>query len=548
MAKNVSDYDKLAFMVKEMGTKYTFYYNMALLINKVVVPFLVSPKNDILAMVTHKDMPILYVSKSLFARNENIAHGVLVHEILHVVMKHHSRIENMILQISSTTGINQEIVYYLTKDIFNIAADIAINPYIPELKEEKYGLFPNTAEAMVGFKLPKEGSSFEDFFWSIYNGLDYQKSMSDMAKELEKIINQMQNSSGNSKAKGQKKKDGSSFGKGSTNGKETEGESKSSNGKGNKDNSGNIGDRDEIDEERKKQRKYDQSVKQIRKKHLKKRINDIIDELKKMSRSDEIIILKPDKISNKSIRKENNQSNAYIREAWVNTDDKGRGSVPGDIAEKVNQMINPPKISFSKWIRDKASYSLHRKEIPSFQHYDKRFGIIPGKKRVSKGKIVIAIDTSGSMDKNDLALALGVLNSFSKKADVISVDIDTKVNDVKKLNRRSIRSYTFKGRGGTDFDDFFDLVTGKKLKGNKTRKIKKWYKLVKDPSLIVFFTDTDGSCSYKQKDIGSTVLWITNNTYISSEVRRFGSPVVVLAKNDYTVVMPGQKSEYDSYW
>ena len=97
MAKTrVSDYDKLAYMIKEMGSKYTFYYNMALIVNKVVVPVLNSVSHDTLAMVTHKDMPVLYVSKSLFGRNETLIRGVLVHEILHLVMKHHARIPKII--------------------------------------------------------------------------------------------------------------------------------------------------------------------------------------------------------------------------------------------------------------------------------------------------------------------------------------------------------------------------------------------------------------------------------------------------------------------
>lgn len=93
---------------------------------------------------------------------------------------------------------------------------------------------------------------------------------------------------------------------------------------------------------------------------------------------------------------------------------------------------------------------------------NRRFGYAAmGSKRKNTTKLLIAVDTSGSISDQDLALALGFMKGFFKysveQLDMICFDT--------QIYKESLQKYTkppkvnkIYGRGGTDFDDIFQYV------------------------------------------------------------------------------------------
>lgn len=91
--------------------------------------------------------------------------------------------------------------------------------------------------------------------------------------------------------------------------------------------------------------------------------------------------------------------------------------------------------------------------------------------RQFKYKVNVVIDTSGSMGSDDLAKGLGFLITIGDKYDVTLYDVSAHVANKTRITRNVIndikaKGIKFKGRGGTDFQPYFDLM----LKEKQTEK------------------------------------------------------------------------------
>ena len=91
---------------------------------------------------------------------------------------------------------------------------------------------------------------------------------------------------------------------------------------------------------------------------------------------------------------------------------------------------------------------------------NRRFGYdAMGSKRDFTTKILVAVDTSGSISNADLQLALGFINKFFKYGinEINCIQFDTKIypESLMKLEKK-MDVFKIKGRGGTDFNDVFE--------------------------------------------------------------------------------------------
>ena len=173
---------------------------------------------------------------------------------------------------------------------------------------------------------------------------------------------------------------------------------------------------------------------------------------------------------------------------------KYAGKLPADLERWVDGWITPKvdwKQILADWIseRTKSEYSWMKR--------NKRFPNIylPGIDGWSIGNVVIAIDTSGSIDEIMLRKFLGALEDLrsSCKCSVDIISVDTQADAHKHYNEeQSIRGYTPIGGGGTDFSPAFEWVE---------------QKLSSYPCGLIYFTDTYGS--YPSKKPPYKTLWIT---------------------------------------
>jgi predicted metal-dependent peptidase len=170
---------------------------------------------------------------------------------------------------------------------------------------------------------------------------------------------------------------------------------------------------------------------------------------------------------------------------------EGFGNLPGEIEDVFEHIFNPRIPWESIFLNTLTSFA---KTDYSYKRQNRRFPdqIIPSLYAPHYGEVVFALDTSGSMTDHQcgaFVTAADYVMENIKPERMIIHDFDTAVRGTHIIeNGRSIRKIEFKGRGGTDLEDLFKVVSKKK------------------PLLLVVYSDLD--CDRIEKDPGFPVVWI----------------------------------------
>ena len=197
-----------------------------------------------------------------------------------------------------------------------------------------------------------------------------------------------------------------------------------------------------------------------------------------------------------------------------------RGNLPGHIKSLIDAALAPPKVPYyqliqklikgSRYSKFKRSLSrINRKRTYAFVIDEENAPAIspfPGKTRDFTFKIVILIDTSGSMNDDDVKEGLSGCKNIIEKdrhCDVTVIENDTQVRKEYKLKRVSDIDFEVKGRGGTI------LAPGIE----RAKQI--------NPDVMLCFTD--GGCddinSFPRKSLPRKIIWVVqtddNGGYIS---------------------------------
>jgi predicted metal-dependent peptidase len=108
--------------------------------------------------------------------------------------------------------------------------------------------------------------------------------------------------------------------------------------------------------------------------------------------------------------------------------------------------------------------------------------------------VTVAIDTSGSMGTEEMTTALretkGILNATGAQVEIIAAD--TRVTDVKKVQRVDDVRKLLKGGGGTDFRPVFELLE-RRSSGR--------------PDVVIYMTDGYGPAPARPP-AGMLVIWL----------------------------------------
>jgi len=138
--------------------------------------------------------------------------------------------------------------------------------------------------------------------------------------------------------------------------------------------------------------------------------------------------------------------------------------MPSFLQEEINNMYTTsiPYQRLMKTFVDKVIPGTRRK--PIFNRYSRRYPMkIPAYKVEHQPKILVAIDTSGSMSVEDLGIAIGDLKRMYK----MGYEFDVAETDAVVHRVYHIKDYdgTVMGRGGTDFSGIFELANIKEYSG-----------------------------------------------------------------------------------
>ena len=178
-----------------------------------------------------------------------------------------------------------------------------------------------------------------------------------------------------------------------------------------------------------------------------------------------------------------------IKESAEQTQKK-HGTVPGELAELINRLLNvePPKFDWKGYLRRFVGNSsiVYTKKLR--RKYNKRYSANPGLKIKFKNHILVGVDTSGSVNSEELKEFFGELTHMHKTGHKITVaQCDTELKSVKEFNPN--KDWEIHGRGGTSFQPVIDHYNEKK--GRYTA--------------LVYLTDGE---AYTPEDCPKNTLWV----------------------------------------
>lgn len=142
---------------------------------------------------------------------------------------------------------------------------------------------------------------------------------------------------------------------------------------------------------------------------------------------------------------------------------KSRGTIPSELADMIEKLnfSEPPKFDWKGYLRrfTGGSTKIYTKKL--HRKYNKRFDENPGLKIKPRRHVLVAVDTSGSVSKDELAEFFHEIHHIHKNgSDVTVLECDAAIAKITPYKRTNDSDkIKIHGRGGTDFQpvvDYFD--------------------------------------------------------------------------------------------
>lgn len=133
---------------------------------------------------------------------------------------------------------------------------------------------------------------------------------------------------------------------------------------------------------------------------------------------------------------------------------KNFGNLPGSLAEKLAQILEEmkPKFNWRRILRLFATSSNSSYLKNTIRRPSKRYGTVPGIKVRRRNKLLLAIDTSGSVRQEELLEFFSEIYFIWKQGSEIQiVECDTRIH--KTYDYKGIPPDYVHGRGGTAFEE-----------------------------------------------------------------------------------------------
>ena len=137
--------------------------------------------------------------------------------------------------------------------------------------------------------------------------------------------------------------------------------------------------------------------------------------------------------------------------------EKSSGNIPGEIKSVLERIrhVEPPKFDWRGYLRRFVGNSNIVYTKKTRKKINKRFPGNPAIKVKTRSHILVGIDTSASVNNNELKEFMAELYHISKTGNQITIaQCDTVLNSVEKFNPK--KDLNIKGRGGTDFQPVID--------------------------------------------------------------------------------------------
>lgn len=197
-----------------------------------------------------------------------------------------------------------------------------------------------------------------------------------------------------------------------------------------------------------------------------------------------------------------------VRQAGSN----GRGFIPGNLLSEIDRLLlkKDPVTDWKAYFRRFIAASTSVVTKKTKRKESNRFIGMPGLKFNPKHKLLIAVDTSGSVSDKELANFMAELEFISKAGTKMTVlHCDAGIANVEEYSKKT--SVTVYGRGGTDFNPPVEY-----LNRNKTKY-----------TCLVYFSD--GECVPPSIKTTKPILWVmTRGERAKYKEQKFPGDVVIM--------------------
>jgi predicted metal-dependent peptidase len=186
------------------------------------------------------------------------------------------------------------------------------------------------------------------------------------------------------------------------------------------------------------------------------------------------------------------QVDHQLKEAVEQTEKK-QGSIPGELSELIAKLmhVEPAKFDWKGYLRRFVGNSsiIYTKKLR--RKYNKRYSENPGLKIKFKNHILVGVDTSGSVNTEELKEFFSELAHMHKTGHKISVaQCDTSLRSVIEFNPK--KDWEIHGRGGTSFQPVIDHFNE-----NKSAY-----------TALIYLTDGE---AYSPDDCPKNTLWVLSS-------------------------------------
>lgn len=183
----------------------------------------------------------------------------------------------------------------------------------------------------------------------------------------------------------------------------------------------------------------------------------------------------------------------YIIKEISDQVEKSRGTIPSELTDLIERIKNqePPKFDWRGYLRRFAGSSINIYTKKLRRKPNKRFEDNPGLKIKKRKHILIAVDTSGSVDNNELIEFFNEIDHIHKTgSDVTVIQCDAAIQCIEPYKPKL--DIKIKGRGGTSFDPVIEYYNKNKEKY----------------SCLVYLTDGEAPAPEKAR---GKMLWVMSS-------------------------------------
>lgn len=213
-----------------------------------------------------------------------------------------------------------------------------------------------------------------------------------------------------------------------------------------------------------------------------------------------------------------NLMNEVVRQ--MDTGNKGRGAIPGNIIDQINKLNEPPQIKWQSLVVKQIGKQVcgKRKSPNRLNRRDPKSIYKKGNLNDRLQPIVVAFDVSGSVSNKELMYFLNELQALTNKLKlpVTYIQFDWEIQNVDTIAPGEKPSFDIHGRGGTAFQPVFDYL--------------KEEQYPKETQLFIF-TDGGGEWEINNRGYKKYQWIISGNQHLS--VKNESRPIIRLNLKDF---------------